>query len=330
MTRRRGVSLTEALIAIFIMAIGLIALLTLFPMAALQMAQAIKDDRCGTAGNNGTVAARLFWRDIWLSPTGAEYPEATVVTNYPELNALDNPNAAYGAAPNPQGAFAPLTATDTVPSYPVFIDPIGWFSQGSKGPANQWWVAGYANGVARRPLSSLNTPLPGPRLRACALLDDMTFDGNGAADMSTGSVPRGCRYNWGYFIKRSNNNIRDAVDVTVVVYSGRAADVAPDEFALPATFAQGSTYVSLNLNNGPRPPLRRGNWILDASPPSNMHGQFYRVIGINEAGGRLDLELQTPIRGPSMAGDTGVIIIFDTLAEVFNRGTITPYSLPSR
>ena len=46
--RRRfplGVTLTEVLVALFITGIGLLALLTLFPLGALELAQAIRDDR---------------------------------------------------------------------------------------------------------------------------------------------------------------------------------------------------------------------------------------------------------------------------------------------
>ena len=42
-----GATLVEVLAAIFIMGLGLLALLTLFPLGALHMAQEIKDDRTG-------------------------------------------------------------------------------------------------------------------------------------------------------------------------------------------------------------------------------------------------------------------------------------------
>jgi prepilin-type N-terminal cleavage/methylation domain-containing protein len=45
--RRRGITLVEVLVAIFIMGIGLLALLTLFPLGALNMARAVQDDRAG-------------------------------------------------------------------------------------------------------------------------------------------------------------------------------------------------------------------------------------------------------------------------------------------
>lgn len=42
---RPGVTLIEVLLAIFITGVGLLALLTLFPLGVLRMAEAIKDDR---------------------------------------------------------------------------------------------------------------------------------------------------------------------------------------------------------------------------------------------------------------------------------------------
>jgi hypothetical protein len=50
-----GITLVEVLAAIFVMGIGLLALLTLFPLAALTMAQAVKDDRAGAIAAEATV-----------------------------------------------------------------------------------------------------------------------------------------------------------------------------------------------------------------------------------------------------------------------------------
>jgi Prokaryotic N-terminal methylation motif len=44
-SRRFGITLIEVLAAIFIMGVGLLALLTLFPLGALSMARAVQDDR---------------------------------------------------------------------------------------------------------------------------------------------------------------------------------------------------------------------------------------------------------------------------------------------
>jgi hypothetical protein len=48
MTRRPAVTLIEVLVTMFIMAIGMLALLTLFPLGAISMGQALKDDRCAS------------------------------------------------------------------------------------------------------------------------------------------------------------------------------------------------------------------------------------------------------------------------------------------
>jgi hypothetical protein len=64
MMRRPAVTLIEVLVTLFIMAIGLLALLTLFPLAAITMGQALKDDRCAsTAAMAENVAIAHGLRD---------------------------------------------------------------------------------------------------------------------------------------------------------------------------------------------------------------------------------------------------------------------------
>ena len=60
MIRRSGVTLIEVLVAIFVMAIGLLSLLALFPLGALNMAQAIKDERASQAAANADAVARFL------------------------------------------------------------------------------------------------------------------------------------------------------------------------------------------------------------------------------------------------------------------------------
>jgi hypothetical protein len=62
MKRRSAVTLMEVLIAMFIMAIGMLALLALFPVGAVSMAQALKDDRCASTaamGENIAIATNI-------------------------------------------------------------------------------------------------------------------------------------------------------------------------------------------------------------------------------------------------------------------------------
>jgi hypothetical protein len=60
--RRSGITLIEVLVAIFITGVGLLALLTLFPLGALELARAIKDDR----------TAKLAADAVALSEAGEE------------------------------------------------------------------------------------------------------------------------------------------------------------------------------------------------------------------------------------------------------------------
>jgi Tfp pilus assembly protein PilV len=79
----RGVTLLEVLVAIFVNGVGLLALLTLFPLGALEMAAAIKDDRAGViaaeaarfsqAGEKVVLDTVDFAHESWL--TGAVDPQ---------------------------------------------------------------------------------------------------------------------------------------------------------------------------------------------------------------------------------------------------------------
>src|SRR5437016_4386295 len=102
-TPRKGVSLIEALMAIFVTAIGLLSLLVLFPVGAFRMAQAITDDRSAHLASNmfALVQAHNFRDDPVNEPLiagiGGGYQ-----TGAPTSPALTNGDA---------------------PSYPVYVDP---------------------------------------------------------------------------------------------------------------------------------------------------------------------------------------------------------------
>src|ERR1700677_250755 len=57
MSSRRGVTLMEVLVAIFIMGIGMLAMLVLFPLGVLRMGLAIQNDRCAQACRMATAIA---------------------------------------------------------------------------------------------------------------------------------------------------------------------------------------------------------------------------------------------------------------------------------
>src|SRR5256885_1583575 len=126
MRRRSGATLLEVLVAIFVMGIGMLALLTLFPLGALRMAKAIQDSRCAHAGASATCMANI--KNLRNEP-GLANPWNPYLNPFdPNLNAQNNAK--------PDG-----------PSYPVFIDPLGWMS--TQGLPSQLNVAA-PSFVARR------------------------------------------------------------------------------------------------------------------------------------------------------------------------------------
>src|SRR5271155_4256186 len=127
MARRNGMTLMEVLIAIFVMGIGLLAILAMFPMGALTMQRAIRDDRGGHAASNAKALAT-------------------------SMNVRFDPNL-QGLFTSGSLGNAPLDG----PSYPVFADPLGYLSYST---GYQSWVGGSGNTTIRRSsLSFASTPI---------------------------------------------------------------------------------------------------------------------------------------------------------------------------
>ena len=60
MRHRPGITLVEVLVAIFIMAIGLLAILTLFPLGALRMSESLQSDRTAAAASEAAGIGDAF------------------------------------------------------------------------------------------------------------------------------------------------------------------------------------------------------------------------------------------------------------------------------
>ena len=338
MTRRPAITLIEALMAIFVMAIGLLALLTLFPLGAVQMAHVLKDDRTAQTASN---AAALF--------------KAFDLANDPNVNTANFENSWPGVLPN--------LATGHTPTYPVFVDAVGVSNMAGVSPT----IAGLPLGIKRvTPVATC--PMTQNPQRWCYLLDDMTYADNGvpypgnpAAAPPNGLNPiqRTGRYSLAYMVRRQvamnpaptlvpRTPPFPQIDLTVVVYSGRTAGLDANLNPLGETPYPNTTWVSSNLvsidwTNLTKPALRRGSWVLDArmieqNPatgalvrPVQPQGYFYRVVSVNEVSATvMEVELQTAlgaaIRGPTglIAGTgqfyVGPLVVMDAVSEVFEKG----------
>jgi prepilin-type N-terminal cleavage/methylation domain-containing protein len=319
MRHRTGVTLIEVLVSIFIMGVGLLAILTLFPLGAYTMAQAVKDQRCAEAAANADAIA--IYRDM--------RNDATLRT------ALQNPGSGLPNLTTVRGALEG-------PSYPVYVDPIGWQASRTNKPLGRI-PAGLtvpptfsSPGVPRRNsgfTSNLNLAV-----RWCSLHDDMEFTEGGLPKRIGTEVQREPQYTWAYLFRRPDASVQDIVDMTVVVYSGRPLQVVPDEDGAtygPVAFQPDSNDIEVRWNptRQQRPPVRKGGWVLDATVlraanQPEPHGFFYRVVNVadlpRDASGRdgVVLTLQTRPKKGTVAPDGtpyGVLTVMEYVAEVFEK-----------
>jgi len=320
--RRPGLTLTEALVAMFVAALGMISLLTLFPLGALQMGQALKDSRTAEAARQADSLMRNYWRD-------AVEQRQTYDPNM--FTWMNNPELASGVA-NGSLAVDPTVSA----SYPLFIDPIGENSYRSL--PSHFWVTGTGvrPGLPRCNLGAAGVtsdaiPLIDfrKRLRFCTLLDDLTYDATGTgAPTASVQVERGGRYNWLAIVQRPVRSSENLANLSILVFDGRAPGYAiPNgEAVFTPTLLTGSA-LTFTYPTGARPPVSKGRWIAlhtfdgttTVAPTQNVLA-FYRVVSANdEVAGTLDIELQTPIRSDQLNTATTRVIVFSGLSEVFER-----------
>ena len=302
--RRPAVTLIEVLVSMFIMAIGMLALLVLFPLGAVSMGQALKDDRCrSTASMAENVALAMNVRHD---------PNVTGVLGF--LNPIN---------PIPPGNPA------------VYVDPYG-FMQGLTVLGGNPLIP-----TANIPrVTPSFVTLPAQADRWFCLPDDITFLENGTPDLvnTGGSVQRGLRYSFAYLLTRPQPMVDDLVQLTVVVYSGRpnsgplalepsfaATNYIGGVFVPPNPPSPNSLLVSWTPPLQTAPNIKFGSWILDTS--LNNTPSFYRVANITEGPlpNTLMLEVLPNIR-PAITPPPGspsiitAITVMDSVAEVFDKG----------
>jgi hypothetical protein len=323
MKRRPAVTLMEVLIAMFIMAIGMLALLALFPVGAASMAQALKDDRCAYASimsENVAIATNVRYGDMYV--------------NW----AINNP-------PNP---LRPALVNQFVSqSGLVYVDPYKVFADAAAGLSlNTPYGLTLSASIPRIAPSFVYSPppaaplivgptpgtIPSPALidRWFSLPDDIGFNLSGTPDTSNtgGVIDRGRRYTYAYLLRRqpplpSPINLmpqspKYAVQLFAVVYAGRPINslaTTITEWSVPAAPTPPNSLLVAGANSAiAQAHAKRGGWILDSTL-----GNFYRITNIAEIGGNTVLETQQNLQ--VVAGQpTMNIILMDYVAEVFDKG----------
>ena len=161
-TGRSGITLTEILISIMILAIGLVSLATLFPIGLLRLREAQRSSR--TAILSGSAAADVLGRGLlnkttFIDPTISPWYANPIVANSHDPWIQDTPTAfgdwtgagdvtvagafrGYGGmgakGPNqvtvngPAWLAAGYPAIQPGPGLPVAYDPLWWYQQGTQ------------------------------------------------------------------------------------------------------------------------------------------------------------------------------------------------------
>lgn len=334
-TRRAGVSLMEVLVGFGIMAIGVTSVITLFPFAALTLGQALRDDRTTTCA----VTADGFLRDYhhrYVVERDQSNPPATE----PYFVAFDNPYTILPAPVHPVFGASLTPPRPNEPSYPVFLDPMGYVAR--SGRADQMWVgdpltaANALTGIPRRtlsitdPISAAATAAP-LSLRLCSQIDGLSYDTDGRVPPNPSDM-RELRYNWLWVLQRPVNRDRYTVRMQVVVFDKRAHLYAPpksEEVLGGALFVPGETAIT-NVPAGTE--IRKGTWVMDATidPVRGLrHAEFYRVLAVTETSATtVALDVHKPISRPdglvnpgntSIYAYTGTLVVLPGVADVYER-----------
>jgi len=353
MNRRSGVTLLETMAAIFIVGIGLISLLTLFPAGAVKMDQAIKDDRTGHMKENAASIADA----LKLRGEGVNIPSTTVYDDFTTLDLIVQKMQGLGTGLPPLVNQAARTYA-TGPSYAVLVDPNGYYANfpAAAGAANwQDWVAGVPDVLPRVVPRCLHwnpnlnpdpvfraVPTTGdlPYLKRQVLLstvftDDMRFQRENDNDAGGGpvytgwpcavpgaAVDRTPRWSCAWLVRRPQVSQFQVVELTVVVYRGRSITTprsGEQLFAVDPTSSQISRgLVTITWPAGGREPeLKTGGWILDVSVAPTPRAKFFRVTNITQTSANsMTLEVQGTMR--SMPDK---VFVLENVVEVFERGT---------
>lgn len=368
-TRRPGVTLMEVLIATGILAVGMLAIMALFPIGAVSMARAINQNRAADHAANSDAMFRYHWKKAWIDSNGNIRPLRRPPTD------VTSPNGTYALDVDPYlinyldtYAFAPnahIPTTSNSPGYVVFVDPIGWRTQ--TGNSKQY-VCGSQTFPARSTFTIadpvLGDPLPRTSVRLTTLQDDMSWDINGEPSALGGQLDRGGRYTSAWLIQRPKNSVPHEVRLFVFVYGGRSPTDTPSlETPYWSTVSgyfqqidpKPSTVTMTGVQSMPN--LRRGSWVavslFQVSGGTSIQTlDMYRVAGVTDniaTSQQVVLELEQPLKSYYVGtaqndpfctitgydfnnnGSFGCyVVVFENLLEVFDRGIVSAQAITGR
>ena len=320
---RPAVTLMEVLVAIFILSIGMVSVMAFFPIGALNMVRSVRDQRTAQLAVNSNTILHTWWKDCWLGSDGLIMPEEIASRSEPTIEALDT---------DPLTGFN-ILRTDTGPSNPVMIDPLGMSAYGPN-------LGGF---IARTHFNNV-FPTAGTRrnqLRLCTLPDDIAYDKNGEPSNLSGQFDRGYRYTCAWIMQREHNSNPYDARVYTLTFDNRPYDLPEGDQIYPSTQLTLNDPNSLALvsPSSALPRTKKGGWIMVAYHVTyELKGagvaakaprwvvSFHRTIAQDDllagANNIRTLALEQPIQTPATFDDVRVVV-FEKLVEVFDRGTMS-------
>ena len=326
MTRRAGTSLIEVLVTIGILGIGLTSVIALFPMAAITLGQALRDDRTATcAGTADGLIRDIHQRSVVEAGANSQEPYFTAMDGNQSLNAADCHSLSWADGVNQHHrSRAELPGVRRSDGLLRSQWKVGWRWRRNEYPACESEV----HQRFRRDISEYRKPALA--LRLCSQMDGLTYDDDGAVNPLVTPDKRELRYNWLWVVQRPVNRDRYSATLRVVVFDRRIHMYAPP--GLEAVYSVTFTPTTTSITNVPATAdVRKGSWVMDgtmnnATPASATstirHANFYRVLSVTDLGttpATYALELNTPIFriDGGTAAYTGTLLVMPGIADVY-------------
>lgn len=300
---RQGLTLLEVLITIFVMAIGFLSVLTLFPLAARKIIRSIDSDRASLLSGNSGLALNIlgFKRDA----QNIFDSDLTVANSDPALARLKFERSRY-----------------------VHIDPVA---------INASYLPITYPQVFNTPGTNVSTFIsrtPFDRYRDLLISqDEIQFTSDGKPESG---FRRGQRYSTSFLFSRGQLNDPNSINCLTLVYVGRPVESGVDNQILLNIESGSGRDTSLEFivngplpTNGPDREFGRNSWIMDMTPTFSLRGyqipqfkKFYQVQSVEPISAtQFKVVLDRPISCENGASELSQAIWFDYLFDVFDRGT---------
>ncbi|MFM7112781.1 MAG: prepilin-type N-terminal cleavage/methylation domain-containing protein [Planctomycetota bacterium] len=293
---RKGLTLLEVLITIFVMGIGMLSVLTLFPLAARKIGMSIDMDRATQMAGNASAFLSL--------PVSAGKPSIRqTIQQYFEFKENQARTAAAG---NPA-----LLVNLSRPSEIVHFDPAG--AAANQSTALLGTIAPMNAGVWAPP-----SGWPSLGRNQVVSLDEYPFTDQGAPEPNS---RRSERYSSSYLFRRSRLDDETSMETLILVYAGRPYDFGVGMETDLSTMltngvnTAGTSELGFNTlpTQGPGGPDRvfhRGSWIMDR----NNWKTFYQVISVDAVTKKVAIDRP-------LAYDLTNAIWIDYMIDWFDRGS---------